>query len=88
MQEIIWDNPFPFPGTKRAVGWRFVIADHVVLRIGVGGTFTLASSAHLDVPDAMREASTAVVSVEHQIADGITRYGFVPEARVAVGYRF
>jgi hypothetical protein len=75
-------------GISAELGWRFVIADHVVLRIGAGGTFTVASSAHLDVPDEMRMASPAVGNVESDIAGAITRYGFVPEARVAVGYRF
>jgi hypothetical protein len=70
------------------LGWRFVIADHLVLRIGVGGTFTAAASAHLTVPDAMREASPAVAESESQIASNIARYGFVPEARVALGWRF
>lgn len=75
-------------GVSAELGWRFVIADHLVLRIGVGGTFTVASSAHLAVPDAMREASSAVADAESQISSAITRYGFVPEARVALGYRF
>lgn len=75
-------------GVSAELGWRFVIADHLVLRIGVGGMFTVASTAHLDVPDAMRAASTAVAQAETDIASAITRYGFVPEARVAVGYRF
>lgn len=70
------------------LGWRFVIADHLVLRIGAGGTFTLASSAHLAVPDAMRAAGSAVGDIESAIATNITRYGFVPEGRVALGWRF
>jgi len=75
-------------GVTAELGWRFVIADHLVLRLGIGGTFTVASSAHLAVPDAMREASPAVATAEGEIAGSIARYGFVPEARVALGYRF
>ncbi len=70
------------------LGWRFVIADHLVLRIGVGGTFTLGSSAHLDVPAAMREEAPAVAEIEGRIASSITSYGFVPEGRIALGWRF
>lgn len=70
------------------LGWRFVIADHFVVRIGIGGTFTVDSSAHLDVPDAMRRATSAVGDTEALIARSITQYGFVPEGRLAVGYRF
>lgn len=75
-------------GVSAELGWRFVIADHVVVRVGVGGMFTVASAVHLDVPDAMRSASAAVGEAESQIAHAITQYGFVPEARIAVGYRF
>jgi hypothetical protein len=70
------------------LGWRFVIADHVVFRVGVGGTFTAGASAHLGVPDAMRQASGAVGTAEHDIASAITRFGFIPEARAALGVRF
>jgi hypothetical protein len=70
------------------LGWRFVIADHLVLRIGIGGTFTFATSAHLDVSQAMRDAAPAIADVEHEIASSIARYGFMPEARIAIGYRF
>ncbi len=70
------------------LGWSFVIVDHLVLRLGIGGTFTLGASARLDVPDAMRMASPVVGRLESDIASAITHYGFVPEARVAVGYRF
>ncbi len=70
------------------LGWRFVIADHLVFRIGVGGTFALASSARLGVPDAMRTPGGPVEVVEGDIAHAITSYGFVPEARAAIGYRF
>jgi hypothetical protein len=75
-------------GISAELGWRFVIAEHLVLRIGIGGTFTVGSSAHLNVPDAMREASSAVETAEHEIASAISQYGFVPEARVALGWRF
>lgn len=70
------------------LGWAIVIADHLVLRLGIGGTFTLASTAHLAVPDAMRASTSVIATTEQQIAESITRYGFVPEARIAVGYRF
>ncbi|MFO0686182.1 MAG: hypothetical protein U0234_29235 [Sandaracinus sp.] len=70
------------------LGWSFVIADHLVLRLALGGSFTVASNARLDVPDAMRSASPVVGRLETDIASAITHYGFVPEARVAVGYRF
>jgi hypothetical protein len=70
------------------LGWRFVIVDHLVFRIGVGGTFALAASARLGVPDAMRMPGGPVETAEGDIAHAITSYGFIPEARAAVGYRF
>ena len=70
------------------LGWRFVIADHLVFRIGVGGTFSLAASARLGVPDAMRTPGGAVETVERDIGHAITSYGFIPEARASIGYRF
>jgi hypothetical protein len=70
------------------LGWRFVIADHLVFRIGVGGTFSLAATARLGVPDSMRTPGGPVEVAEHDIAHAITSYGFIPEARAAIGYRF
>jgi hypothetical protein len=70
------------------LGWRFVIADHFVFRIGVGGTFALAASARLGVPDSMRSPGGPVETAEGDITHAITSYGFIPEARAALGYRF
>jgi hypothetical protein len=70
------------------LGWRFVIADHFVLRLGVGGTFALGASARLGVPDAMRTPGGPVETAEGDVSRAITSYGFVPEARIAAGYRF
>ncbi len=69
------------------VGWREVLFDHLVVAGSIGWAHTVAADASLDVPGAMRERMQ-IDRYEASIASAITRWGFTPEVRVTLGYRF
>jgi hypothetical protein len=76
------------------VGWRWVVADHFVIRAQVGYLQTLASSSSLGVSgtgdDAAANAALSAASATVDAAlDGIyTRYVKSPTASLSLGYRF
>ena len=71
------------------VGWRFLIEERLVVRVALGWTHTVATEAHLDVPDEIRDSpDDPATSVEQGIAAGAGEYGFSPELLLSAGYRF
>lgn len=70
------------------VGWRWLIADHLVIRANVGYLQAFASSSRLDIqgrPDLTELAAPTVESVLH---DHYMRYVKIPVVGLGVGYRF
>jgi hypothetical protein len=67
------------------LGWRFVVAEHLVIRIALGWTHAVGSSAHVEVPTELRPAADAI---QTSIAQGVGRWGFTPEVLLSAGYRF
>ncbi len=70
------------------VGWRFVVGDHLVVRVALGWTQAVTASAHVDVPPELRRPDGPVERMERGFAGAATRYGFTPELVLAAGYRF
>jgi hypothetical protein len=69
-------------------GWRWVIADHLVIRANVGYLQAFASHSKLDIqgrPDLTGMAAPTVESVLH---DHYMRYVKLPVVGFGVGYRF
>lgn len=92
---------FPWPGmasvplslTTHAiharVGWRFVVEDHLVIRVAVGWTHSFATDAHLEVPPELRLVpNDPATKIESAVREGFGRYGFTPEVLLSAGYRF
>lgn len=71
------------------LGWRFVIEDHFVVRAAIGWTHSVSTSAHVEVPAAVRELpNDPATQIEDAVVEGFGRYGFTPEVLLSAGYRF
>ena len=71
------------------IGYRLLIEEHLVLRAAIGWTHSVATSARVDVPAAVRERpNDPATQIEDAVSEGFGSYGFTPELLVAVGYRF
>jgi hypothetical protein len=71
------------------LGWRATIAEHLVIRAALGWMHTLHAEARLDVPVELRaRARGRIEQIEGRVVSALESYGFSPEARIAIGYRF
>ncbi|RZO65740.1 MAG: hypothetical protein EVA89_01590 [Sandaracinaceae bacterium] len=71
------------------VGWRFVVDDHLVLRVALGWTHEVGNEVDAEVPQEVRDLpGDPAGSIESDVSDGIAEYGFSPELLLSVGYRF
>lgn len=71
------------------MGWSALVWDHLVIRGSIGWVHTLAAEGSIDVPAAIRaRAAGRIEAVETDVREALTSYGFSPEARIGVAYRF
>ncbi|HTV25136.1 MAG TPA: hypothetical protein VMG12_40860, partial [Polyangiaceae bacterium] len=71
-----------------AAGWRWVIADHLVLRANVGYLQAFASDSTLDIRGRPDLTSLAAPTVESVLHDHYMRYVKIPVVGLGIGYRF
>ena len=70
------------------LGWRWIVAKHIVIRAGLGYTQTLASSSTVEIPDDPKAEGLANARVD-TVTDEIYRTYFkLPVLSLAGGYRF
>ena len=87
----------PFPGSMQVplsitvhalhvrAGWRLVVLDRLVVRLGLGWTHALGSEVHMSVPSSFRPHALRAETAIHR---AIQSYGFTPEILLSAGYRF
>lgn len=77
------------------LGWRWVVADHFLVRMSLGYMQALSSSSHLEIPSEL--AGNPTVSAGAAVANGLidaklndiyTTYVKLPVAGLSMGYRF
>jgi hypothetical protein len=71
-----------------AAGWRWLIADHLVIRANVGYLQAFASDSTLDIQGRPDLTSLAAPTVESVLHDQYMRYIKIPVVGLGVGYRF
>jgi hypothetical protein len=70
------------------VGWRWLIADHLVIRANVGYLQAFASDSKLDIQGRPDLTGLAAPTVESVLHDHYMRYVKIPVVGFGVGYRF
>lgn len=71
------------------MGWSALVWDHLVIRGSLGWVHTLGAEGRVDVPDELRNrAGGRIEEIETDVREALTSYGFSPELRIAIGYRF
>ena len=71
-----------------AAGWRWLIADHLVIHASLGYLHALSSASTLDIEDRTDLARLAAPTVERTLNERYTRYVRLPLVGLGVGYRF
>jgi hypothetical protein len=78
-----------------SLGWRWVIADHFLIRTSLGYLQSVASSSHLEVPDAVAahpeiapQIDSANRALDRRLNDIYTTYVKLPVLGLSLGYRF
>jgi hypothetical protein len=71
-----------------AAGWRWLIADHLVIRANVGYLQSFASSSSLDIQGRPDLTSLAAPTVESVLHEQYMRYIKIPVVGLGVGFRF
>jgi hypothetical protein len=71
-----------------AAGWRWLIADHLVIRATLGYLQAFASHSKLDIQGRPDLTSLAAPTVESVLHDHYMRYVKIPVVGIGVGYRF
>lgn len=71
-----------------ALGWRWTIIDHIVIRANVGYMQTLASSSSVDIPGQDFAAALATPIVDKALDDVFTSHVKMPTVGLAAGFRF
>jgi hypothetical protein len=71
-----------------AAGWRWLIADHLVIRANVGYLQAFASDSKLDIEGRPDLTDLAAPTVESVLHDHYMRYIKIPVVGLGVGYRF
>jgi hypothetical protein len=69
-------------------GWRWLIADHLVIRANLGYLQSFASSSNLDIDGRPDLTSLAEPTVRATLNDNYMRYIRIPVVGLGVGYRF
>ncbi len=77
------------------VGWRWVVADHFVIRASLAYLQSVSSSSHVAVPAAVAalpEVSARLPAINEaldaRLNDTYTKYGKLPVLGLSMGYRF
>lgn len=71
-----------------AAGWRWLFADHLVVRANIGYLQSFASDSTLDIQGRQDLTSLAAPTVESVLHDQYMRYIRIPVVGIGVGYRF
>jgi hypothetical protein len=71
-----------------ALGWRWVLVDHLVLRVSLGYTQTLASSTTIETPELPEAGRRATAALEGAFDDAYKSYAKMPLLGLGAGYRF
>ena len=71
-----------------AAGWRWLIADRLVIRANLGYLQAFASSSTLDIRGRPDLTSLAAPTVESVLHDHYMRYVKIPVVGLGIGYRF
>jgi hypothetical protein len=71
-----------------AAGWRWLIADHLVIRANIGYLQAFASDSKLDIEGRPDLTDLAAPTVESVLHDHYMRYIKIPIVGLGVGYRF
>ncbi len=89
------DTSFAFRSTLHLVdarvGWEWLLADHVTIAASVGVSRAVGASTSIEqryLARAPELAENAIAQGLGRLDDAFTRYGWVPSAGVAAGYRF
>jgi hypothetical protein len=71
------------------IGWSGLLWDHLVVRFSIGWVHTIDVQGHVEVPSMLRiRAGGRIEEVEDGIRESVRTWGFSPEFRFALGYRF
>lgn len=65
------------------LGWEWVVQDHLLIQVSGGLSKVVGASSSLDSALASNIGTTT-----SQIDSGFEKYGYIPTASIAVGYRF
>lgn len=78
-----------------SLGWRWVIADHFLIRTSLGYVQSVASSSHLEVPEAVAQhpeispqIDAANRALDRRLNEIYTTYVKLPVLGLSLGYRF
>lgn len=71
------------------IGWSALVWDHLVIRFSIGWVHTIEADGQVEVPSELRNRATETIEeVEASIQRSVETWGFSPELRFALGYRF
>jgi hypothetical protein len=78
-----------------SLGWRWVVADHFVIRASLAYLQSVASSSHIDVPAALQGVPAVAARIDQAnqtidatLNDTYTKYVKLPVLGISMGYRF
>ncbi|MBL8740274.1 MAG: hypothetical protein JNK04_04240 [Myxococcales bacterium] len=78
-----------------SLGWRWVVADHFLIRTSLGYLQSVASSSHIEVPEAVAQypqiapqVDAANRALDRRLNDVYTTYVKLPVLGLSLGYRF
>ena len=78
-----------------SLGWRWVVADHFLIRTSLGYLQSVASSSHLEVPEVVAQhpeiapqVDAANRALDRRLNDIYTTYVKLPVLGLSLGYRF
>lgn len=71
-----------------ALGWRWIVFEHLVIRANVGYTQTLGSSSEVEIPGQSELADLANPTVDATLDEIYTSYVKLPVLGLSGGYRF
>lgn len=71
-----------------AIGWRWVVVDHLVIRASLGYTQTVSSSSSISVEQLPEAEAAANPLVDEELGAIYERYAKLPTLGISGGYRF
>ncbi len=74
--------------THLGLGWRWIAADHIVIRAGLGYTLCVAASSSVEIPDDPKAENLANDRVDAVTGEIYLTYFKLPVVSLAAGYRF